>query len=90
MIPAPIALARQTVNAYARYSDADVYLLPPGTRAEFFERAQALFKKLVIFISHSWLQGTTQSGCPDCNNLTGGHCGRHPFRPITYPGRTIP
>lgn len=48
MIPAPIALARQTVNAYARYRDANVYLLPPGTRAEFFERAQALFKKLVI------------------------------------------
>ena len=48
MIPAPVALARQTVNAYARYRDADVHHLPPGTKAEFFEAAQALFRKLVV------------------------------------------
>jgi len=47
MISAPVALARQTVNAYARYRDADVHHMSPGDRADFFEKAQELFRKLV-------------------------------------------
>ena len=43
----PKKLADQTVRAYARYRDADLHYLPTARQAVFFDRAQALFKKLV-------------------------------------------
>ena len=47
MIPPPKKLADSTVKAYAAYRDAEIYHLPTDVQARFFERAQALFARLV-------------------------------------------
>ncbi len=46
MVAPPKKLADQTVRAYARCRDAELYHLPSAKQSILFNKAQALFRKL--------------------------------------------
>ena len=48
MIAPPIALAKKTVSAYVRYRDAAAHRISESSQAVLFEKAQDLFKQLVL------------------------------------------
>jgi hypothetical protein len=59
MVQPPKKLADQTVKAYAKCRDAELYHLPAAKQADLFNKAQELFRKLTTAMKcepqESWM-----------------------------------